>query len=54
MHAKSVVGKRETKILLERPRCVQEDNIKAHLNEINVTVWTGLKCLEIGFNGNFL
>jgi hypothetical protein len=33
---------------------VHEDNIKGHLNEIRMRAWTGLKWLEMEFNGDFL
>jgi hypothetical protein len=32
----------EGKRLLERPSCTWEDNVKVHLQEIDVRTWSGL------------
>jgi hypothetical protein len=45
------VGKPEGKMLLGRPRCRWEDNIKMDLREIDGAVWTGLTWLRIRTSG---
>jgi hypothetical protein len=43
-----LVGKHEGKSLLERPRCMWEDNIKMDLHEVGWGAWTGLIWFRVG------
>ena len=46
-----LVGKREGKRPLGRPRLRWEDNIKKDLQEVGYAVWTGSSWLRIGTGG---
>jgi hypothetical protein len=49
-----LVGKREGKRPLGRPRHSWEDNIKMDRQEVDVGLWTGLKWLRIETVGGHL
>jgi hypothetical protein len=49
-----LVGKREGKRPLGRPRCRWEDNIKADIQEVGCGAWTGLGWLRIETGGRHL
>ena len=49
-----LVGKREGKRPLGRPRRRWEDNIKMDLQEVEVGLWTGWSWLRIGTCGGHL
>jgi len=49
-----LVGKREGKRPLGRPRLRWEDNIKMNLQEVGCAVWTGSSWLRIGTGGGHL
>jgi len=49
-----LVGKAEGRRPLGRPRRRWEDNIQMYLQEVDVSVWTGLICLWIGTGGGHL
>jgi len=49
-----LVGKREGKRPLGRPRLRWEDNIKKDLQEVGYAVWTGSSWLRIGTGGGQL
>jgi hypothetical protein len=49
-----LVGETEGKMLLGRPNCRQDGNIKMDLQEMRWGAWTGFSWLKVGTNGRFL
>jgi hypothetical protein len=49
-----LMGRREGRRPLGRPRRIGENNIKMDLQDVGWGAWTGLSCLRIGAGGGLL